>query len=315
MSNDIQSLINAASTQEDQSQTKVAGERKVPAEGLTVGRLIEYIELGVQPGGSYNGKPKPPAEKVRLVFELLNPNRDIHEFDGRKFADKLYVTTTKSLSSKSRFKKLFNAMDAGRGRTHMAQFLGEAFIVRVFNIQGQNGQFASLFDGNGNFEIRLPYNVDPMTGQATPIDVPPALSPLGLFLWNNPTPETWAALYVEGEWEEKDDKGNVISKRSKNKVQEMILSAKNFAGSPLEAMLMGMGDVTLSAKAAQQAAAAAPMAAPQAAPTAQPTPQPGFQAPKSMDPMPTAPAQPTPTQPTQPTPQQQALDALTKAGL
>lgn len=311
MSMDIQSLINSAATQDDQSQTKVAGERKVPAEGLTVGRLIEYVELGVQPGGSYNGKPKPPAEKVRLVIELLNPHRDIHEFDGRKFADKLYVSATKSLSSKSRFKKMFNAFDAGRGRTHMAQFLGEAFIVRVFNIAGKSGMFASLFDGDGNFEIRLPYNVDPMTGQATPIDVPPALSPLGLFLWNNPTPETWAALYVEGEWEDKDDKGNVIAKRSKNRVQETILAAKNFAGSPLEAMLMGMGDVTLSAKAAQQAAAAAPAPAPQAAPVAPapapaaPTQQPVFQAPKSMDPMPQV----------QPTPQQQALDALTKAGL
>lgn len=329
MSMDIQSLINSAAAQDDQSQTKVAGERKVPAEGLTVGRLIEYVELGVQPGGSYNGKPKPPVEKVRLVFELLNPNRDIHDFDGRKFADKLYVIATKSLSSKARFKKLFNALDAGRGRTHMAQFLGEAFVVRVFNIQGQNGMFATLFDNDGNFEIRLPYNVDPMTGQATPIDVPPALSPLGLFLWNNPTPETWAALYVEGEWEDKDDKGNVLSKRSKNKVQEMILAAKNFAGSPLEAMLMGMGDMTLQAKAAQQAAAAAPVAAPQAASAPAPVPvapmqQPGFQAPKSMDPMPPVTGAPQAAQPqvqvaptaqAAPTPQQQALDALTKAGL
>lgn len=132
---------------------------------------------------------------------------------------------------------------------------------------------------------------------------------------------------MEGEWEDKDDKGNVLSKRSKNKVQEMILAAKNFAVSPLEAMLMGMGDMTLQAKAAQQAAAAAPQAAPTASPTqAAPAQQPGFQAPKGMDPMPTVTVAPQGVQPqatppqvqvalVQPTPQQQALDALTKAGL
>ncbi|MNV83012.1 hypothetical protein D3C71_1767860 [compost metagenome] len=95
-----------------------------------------------------------------------------------------------------------------------------------------------------------------------------ALAPLDpadreFFFFQNPTPETWAALYVEGTW---DDGG------SKNKAQEKILSALNFPGSKLEQMISGvvLPDLTPEAPVAAPAvvAPAAEVVAPVVAPTA-----------------------------------------------
>ena len=51
-----------------------------------------------------------------------------------------------------------------------------------------------------------------------------------MFLWDRPTKEDWDSLFVEGKWDNGD---------SKNYVQEKILEATDFEGSPLHQLLEG----------------------------------------------------------------------------
>ena len=64
-----------------------------------------------------------------------------------------------------------------------------------------------------------------------------------LFLWSAPTQEQWDSLYIEGTYKDKEGK-----ERSKNFIQEKILSAHNYAGSKLESMLSGLDVGTLEHK-------------------------------------------------------------------
>lgn len=101
--------------------------------------------------------------------------------------------------------------------------------------------------------------------------MPDAISDLRLFLFNHPSPECWNSLYIEGEREVKDDKGNVIGKESKNFIQESIRSAVNFHGSPVEAMLAAIStpQVPTAGENASQADSLAPAQAPDPAKSAQ----------------------------------------------
>jgi len=277
MTTDFTALINQAEQEDDQSQTRTGGDFTAPKPGITVCRLIEYIELGMQKQKPYQGKPKPPAEVVRLTFELLSPARDIHEFDGKRTADKISFRCTKLLSNKARFKRLFNQMDYGRGKKHMAHFLGDAFLVEIFNYVGTDKKdHASLFNNEGFCRIGAPFRpADPLdpNGKPTPIPVPDAISNLRLFLFNHPSPECWNSLYIEGEREVKDDKGTVTGKESKNFIQDSIRAAVNFHGSPVEAMLAAISTppVPTSVENAAQAdtALAAQAPAPDPAKTSQ----------------------------------------------
>lgn len=275
MTIDFTALINQAAQEDDQSQTRTGGDFTCPKPGITVCRLTEYVELGMQKQKPFQGKPKPPAEEVRLTFELLSPARDIHEFDGKRSADKISFRCLKSLSNKSRFKRLFNQMDYGRGKTHMAHFLGEAFLVEIFNYEGQDKKArASLFNSEGFCHIGAPMRpADPLdpNGKPTPIPVPDAISALRLFLFNHPSPECWNSLYIEGEREVKDEKGTVTGKESKNFIQESIRTAANFHGSPVEAMLAAISTppVPTAAENAAQADSLAPAPAPDPAKSSQ----------------------------------------------
>ncbi len=242
-------LANEAAEAEDQTETTVHGDfdDTPPPAGKTVARLIEYIETGKQPQKPYMGKPKPAADMVRLTFELLAP-KNIHEYEvegvKKERADRISITVSKKLSDKAKYKKLFEKMRRGRpDKRHMAQMLNEAFLVEIYhNTVPASGDkkertYANLFDKDGGSYITAPRIQKDVLDEGSWVDVPvrDALSPLRLFLFENPTKETWESLYIEGERETKIDGKDV--KVSKNWIQELILSAKNFAGSTLDAML------------------------------------------------------------------------------
>ena len=75
-------------------------------------------------------------------------------------------------------------------------------------------------------------------------------SEIKLFLWNNPTKETWDSLYIEGT---KDDG------KSKNWIQEDMYKAVDFPGSALDIML-NAGSVPSPAAMQTPTAPAAPTA-------------------------------------------------------
>lgn len=246
MTIDYKALADEAAEYENQSETTSGGgdfeQREIPA-GVTFGRLIEYIELGNQPQHAYDGKVKPDADQVRITFELLHPKKNFREveIDGvtKKFADKISITIKKSLHEKSGYTKLFKAMKYGREVAHMAQMLNEAFLLTVTHGKSKDGKktYYNLQAG-GVWNIGAPFMVDPMEGTQTPIPVGPALSPIRIFLWNKPSKETWATLFIDGDRTVKDAEGNEKIE-SKNWLQNKILGASNFTGSPLEDMLAG----------------------------------------------------------------------------
>lgn len=251
----IMDLANKAAQMEDQTETKSGGdfEYKLPEAGKTIGRLIEYIELGPQKQAPYQGKPKPDAEKVRLTFELLHPKKNfttIQTDDGEKtFTDTISLEVKKSLSGKANFKKLFNKMLYGRdGISHMAQMLGDGFILGVHHNKSQDGkkEYANLHpasdDGAADYDVSAPVIVDPLEGTSKPINIPANTRPLRIFLWDNPTKETWDSLFIDGTRDVKDDKGNV-TKVSKNWLQERIMGSPAFEGSALHQMLAGLNEL------------------------------------------------------------------------
>lgn len=253
----IDELADLAATTEDQTETQVAGdyERVLIPAGVNFARLIEYIELGKQPQKPYQGKDKPPAEMVRLTFELLHPKKLFeYEKDGVtiKTGHMASVTIKKSISDKAAFKKLFNAMLYGRdGIKHMAKMLNEVFLVNVVHnvskgADGKEVTYANLRTSDGAWTIGAPHFTDPVTEVRTDIKAltPPATQPIRLFLWANPTKETWDSLFIDGTREVKDDKGNV-TQVSKNWLQERILSATDYAGSALQQLLHGVSDLPL----------------------------------------------------------------------
>lgn len=247
----IAELAAMAAASEDQTvvETSTFTNEPIPA-GRTIGRFIEYIETGKHPQPDYAGKKKPDADRVRLTFELLHPKKNIHEYEvegeKRVRADRVSISIAKKLSDKAKFKKLFNAMSYGRDETkHLAQCLGEAFIITVYHnvvkVDGKDVTYVNL-DSDGVYGISAPFIVDPLEDTKTLVPVQEALSPTRLFLWSNPTQETWDSLFIDGTRERKLD-GGATEQVSKNWLQETILSAKNYEGSPLAALLGGVADL------------------------------------------------------------------------
>jgi hypothetical protein len=247
----IAELAAMAAEAEDQTvEQTTTFDNEPPAAGVTVGRFIEYIELGKHKQADYMGKPKPPADGVRLTFELLNPKKNLHEYEveGEKRirADRVSIRISKKMSDKAKFKKLFNAMTYGRDSIkHMAQMLGEAFIINIYhNVVEKEGKKVTYvnLDNDGQYGIGAPFVTDPLEGTKTEVPVREAISPLRLFLFNNPTKETWDSLFIDGTREVKKD-GGAVEHVSKNWLQELILSAVNYSGSALEALLGGVADL------------------------------------------------------------------------
>lgn len=258
----IQELAALAASTEDQTETTAGGDFEFtpPVAGLTVGRMIEYIELGIHPQKPYQGKAKPDAEKVRITFELLSPTKNIKkvEIDGKEteITETISATLTKKFGEKAGFKKLFNKMQRGRSDIkHMAQMLNEPFLITIFHNEvekdGKKTVYANISNADGEYGISAPVREDPIAGTQTVIPVPEARRPLKLFLWDHANKDMWDSLFVDGTYETKNAKGEV-TQVSKNRTQEFILSAKNYKGSALETLLAGIGTLPTSELSAEE---------------------------------------------------------------
>jgi len=242
MNSPIDDLIASAAELQDQSETVASVDFAPPAAGPTVGRFIEYIEYGKQKQKPYQGKPKPDAQEVRLTFELLAP-KNIKEIEieggGKKeIADRINITLAIKLGDKAAFKKLFTKMTYGRNNIkHMAQMLGEAFVLEVLHNKAKEGDkiYANIRDAQGEWKVSPPFVKDPISGNIKKYNVPPAKSPIKIFLWANPTKETWDSLFIDGTREVKE--GDVVKQVSKNWLQERILGATDYKGSKLEDLI------------------------------------------------------------------------------
>jgi hypothetical protein len=268
MSIDVLALANKAAETEDQSKETAGFEKKMPVAGLRGCRFIEYIELGKHASKPGKFGAKPPADRVRLTFELLGKN-DLEDLkigeEIKKVGKRMSITVNKTLSAKGDFKKIMNLLDRGRGKQHMAQMLGEAFKVRV-TLSAEDGsictpenkkepKWANLYSGTvdaKNWSFEAPTHEDPETGEVKQLRVLSPTSELKIFLWDNPTLATWESLFIDGTREVKAEDGTV-KQESKNFIQEMCLKAANFEGSALQALVLQLA--TESKEFADKAAA------------------------------------------------------------
>lgn len=274
----LQELIDYAAEHEDQTVAQSSFERELPPEGPTMVRLVEYIELGKQQQRAFQGKAKAPAPEVKITFEICDADQVVEvDKDGEKVrypAKISLMAMTKSTHEKSKYTQLFRKMRYNRENVkHMAQMLGEPFVATIKHITSKNGKvYASIQDESG-FLIAPPFQINPVTKKKEVYPCEERISPLRIFLWDRPTKGSWDALYIDGSYEMEDKDGNKITK-SKNFIQETLLNATNFAGSPLEQMLQGgdaLPDATPTVTKTTRTSAA--KATKQVAPKAEPIPE------------------------------------------
>jgi len=216
-----------------------SGDYTPPAEGTAQARFVGYYEMGKHPG-EYEGRPR-VYDEVKLVFELSGPNHQPRQLpDGTRVPHRITVNEKKSLGAKANFFKLFGMMNYAGKATHMAQLLGEAYLVEITHSKSKDGKrtYANLRDANG-YKVRGPGFDDPISGRVVAVDVAPLMTQPRLFLWDMADVEMWDSIYVEGEYEaKKDDKGNITQPaRSKNVLQNYIKEAINWPEHPLSTFL------------------------------------------------------------------------------
>lgn len=252
-------LANQAAETADVDMSEVSkgggGERRVLPEGFAFARLVEYVEYGHHIA-EFDGKPKPPAMKFRMGFAVWgdsNPGA-VYEAGHAKAGqpipqeerpDDLFhyfhegvqkpaVIRTFDLflgnNEKAKVKLAFDKMNYdNKPLKSFGQMLGQAFLLPIKRVKIAKGANAGKFRNDIAWaNIMAPR--DPVTRQPYPVPEMP-LDLLRYFFFDNPTPETWASLAIEGT----NDKGE-----SKDFIRDDIKKAVNFEGSALHIMLGGV---------------------------------------------------------------------------
>lgn len=215
--NNIAALVNeTVETQGvDHSVTQQGGgnfEDVLLPKGTYYGRMVEYIELGKKiPMNA--GKPtgKPAVLNVRTGFIIYTPDGGIKRINPFPMAVSSF--------EKAKFKQLFDKMNVDGTLKHLAQALGKPMAFDIEQYTTKAGKTLNVINFAGTRPLP---KFDPNTG--APIVLPELDEQfLRLFLWQNPTQETWDSLHIA----------------ANNFIQNDILAAVDFEGSPLQQMLMG----------------------------------------------------------------------------
>lgn len=199
-----------------------------PAPGTYMARLVRVVEEGKQKT-TFNGTER-VQNRIRLQFELYGDSNVIKLNDG-SVAFKTIDTgsITYSASTKSNTFKYFSALRAASNKPDATTFK-ELLGVGVMVTLEQNGKYINLSKTNLPTKAAT---LDPATGNSIPLTVPQPKADTFYFDWDNPTMEAWQKLFIPGT---KDDG------TPKNWLQERLLDAENFKGSPLDMMLNGLAD-------------------------------------------------------------------------
>lgn len=276
MSSNLQQLLAVANEAQEANGIDMneavkggQGSRLLPV-GIAFAQLVEYIELGMHPQ-EYQGKAKDSALEFSLGFALTGqcqtPSADgtfekYTNEDGTPYIIRPYSMAL-GRNEKSTAYKLFKAMNYKGTAKSFGQLLGQKWMVNIVHVPKSKTDptLVSRID-LASFRPAI----DPMSGQMYPIpDAPDSM--YRLFSWTKPTLAAWDSLFIEGMYEAKDGKPAA----SKNRVQEKILSALDFDGSPLQGLLLANGKPIPVKAPAQAVAAPAVAVAPtvaQAAPVA-----------------------------------------------
>lgn len=232
---------DVAASQANANEAKQGGDYTPPPKGLARLRLVGYIEVGKHEKKWQNGVKV--EDQAHLIFELHGRGYEPKELeDGTKIPHRITVKLNKSLNEKATYYKLFKRMNYEQKATSFIQLLGQGFLGNVghFVIPASDGKpeviIANFRDDAGNLTIRPPRieAMDEESGEVVvkPVPVPEAISDQRCFIWEG-KPEwfdkMWPSIWVDNE--EKD--GGFYP--------QLIKSALNFEGSPIEAYLKAKG--------------------------------------------------------------------------
>lgn len=215
----------AAETSADMNEAvQGGGGARLLPEGYAFGRLVEYVELGNHPQ-EFGGKAKDPALEVQVAFALWGTG--YQNEDGTPYIIRPFRFAI-SRNEKAKAYLLFKSLNwKGTAKT-FAQLLGQAFLVKIVN--SAKSKTDATIVSRIDFKGFLP-PIDPVS--KAPYNIPEADASLyKLFLWERPTKLAWDSMYVEGQY----DDG-----KSKNYLQEYMMGALDYAGSPIDQLLSGSG--------------------------------------------------------------------------
>ena len=252
--------LAAEATGIDMSTPSVGGggARLLP-EGYAFARLVKYTEMGVQPQ-TYNGKPKDPCLEFCLEFELSGTSPSGEKWNNEDGTPYLFRTWNfrEGNNEKSGTYKLFKKMNWEGTAKSFAALLGKAFLIpfRHEEVAAKEGKPAHKRSVAGFDNILPPFDAV----SRAPYPVPEAdPKNFGLFFYRTPKKAAWDKLHIAGT--------NDTTGKSKNWIQEKILSSVDYIGSPLQMLLEGaVGMPSLVAEALPTAPAAVPVIAPVVAP-------------------------------------------------
>lgn len=248
----LEQVKAAAAKLADQTEDKGGNfEYEPPAAGPCIARFVSYVEIGNHPQKAFQGQAKPPAPEAIIQFELLGKKhaKEIETQDetGQTVKRIVYPVITERVAIKSgpraSFYKLLSAMDYGRGNTHMAFMLGEAFILTIIHNEvekdGKKRVYANIKDDSGNWKVSAPVRVNE-EGETEPLKAPAATVAERLLLWDAPSIEQWNSIHIPGTYKRKE--GDKEVEVSKNWLQNAVKSALNWEGSPVQNLVIASID-------------------------------------------------------------------------
>jgi len=260
---DIQAAIAQAAKQGpnvNEVQKGGGGGYVPPAEGLCIGTLVGYIEVGNhEKTVKCVSSIKPYAH---WIFELAGgknaPRKN--EETGELIPHRITIKTPISRNEKAGYYKLFQKLSNGDSSiTHPAQLLEKHWLLRIVHNKwtpaGSTDEIttASIGSATEGWNVSPPVRpADPMDSDSKeqPLAKPARISELRLFLWDFPSKEMWDSLYIDGDYpERKDEKTGKVTApaKSKNVIQETIMSATNWADSPM-AEILSAGSLDFAAE-------------------------------------------------------------------
>lgn len=269
-----QQAAKQAEVSPDMNETHEGGGGRIVPEGPYVGRLVEYIDFGVHPE-EFGGQAKDPSPAFQIGAALFGEGAQ--DAEGRPYIirSNSHFPLRIKRHAKATTAQIFAAMNYKNDPNirHFAQFLGEPFIFHVVVKKSKSGREFNDIDW-----VKTQAPMDPMSRK--PYEVPALADEYyKIFLWDFPTKEDWDKLYIEGVF----DDG-----KSKNFIQERILSALNYQGSELQLLLEAEGVV--APEKPQEAQTVAAPSTPPVAPTD--APEEGLKAPEGVPSAPTVPVAP-----------------------
>ena len=182
--------------------------------GLYPARLVQILDLGLQPQRPYLGQPKPPANEIQLTYELVDSF--MIDKDGKELEDKpRWVSETIPLlnlkADKAKSTQRYMALDptVADGGDFVKQ-IGKPVNVNIVNNKGKDGK---VYD---NVSAIAPMR--PRDAERTP----ELVNPSKVFVLDEPDMEVFNAL---PEW-------------LRDKIKENL----NYEGSALQKLVSTAGD-------------------------------------------------------------------------